>query len=250
MAFEKGVAPILTAQLTSQKYFENEDGLVEEFAFDYDKLNSFHTKVLKNQALCLGFVPCMCPFNICLIPYTFMCGVQNKVDLNNAQHVCITRDGIRYSVDKRKSGCRFDCQDQGRTMKTVPFDKITDCDVKEPAGATGPICCLVNNVLHVVHVDTASSGAIATDKGIISRHELELSGLVDPYAFKKLVWKMKREGHGTVHASSGITSAPNVASMSRNGGTFRNNPDIVPMLKRQNEILEEHTKLLQKIANK
>lgn len=250
MAYAKGVAPLLTAQLTSQSYFENEDGLVEEFAFDYEKLNSFHSKVMKNNALCLAFCPCMCPFNTCLVPYIFMCGVQNKIDLNNAQHVCITRDGIRYSVDKRKTGCRFDFQDQGRTMKTIPFDKITDCDVKEPAGATGPLCCLVDNVLHVVHVDTASSGAVLTDKGgVITRHELALSGLVDPYAFKRLVWKMKREGHGTANAS-GTTDAPNVTSMSRNGGTFKNDPDIVPMLKRQNEILEEHTKLLQKIANK
>merc|ERR1711988_1439451 len=169
---------------------------------------------------------------------------------NNAQHVCVTRDGIRYSVDKHKSACRYDFQDVGKTMKTVPFDKITDCDVKEPAGASGPICCLVQNVVPVVHVDTASSGTIATDNGVMTTHELELSGLVDPYAFKKLVWKMKREGHGTVHASSGIMDSPNVASMSRNGHTFRNNPDIMPMLKRQNEILEEHTKLLQKIANK
>merc|ERR1711924_201883 len=92
-----------------------------------------------------------------------------------------------------------------------------------------------------------------TDKGVMTTHELELHGLVDPYAFKKLVWKMKREGHGTVHASSssGMRSGPpSVASMSRNGGTFKNDPNIVPMLKRQNEILEEHTKLLQTIANR
>ena len=69
-------------------------------------------------------------------------------------------------------------------MKTVPLDNITDCDVKEPAGASGPICCLVQNVVPVVHVDTASSGTIATENGVMTTHELELHGLVDPYAFK------------------------------------------------------------------
>ena len=254
MEYQKqDVTQVLTAQLSSSAYFENEEGLVEEFAFDYMKLNTYHAQVLKNTAMCMAFCPCMCPWNLCFVPYTYKCGVQNKIDLNNAQHVCVTRDGIRYSVDKHKSGCRYDFQDVGRTMKTVPFDKITDCDVKEPAGASGPICCLVQNVVPVVHVDTASSGTIATDKGVMTTHELELHGLVDPYAFKKLVWKMKREGHGTVHASSssGMRSGPpSVASMSRNGGTFKNDPNIVPMLKRQNEILEEHTKLLQTIANR
>ena len=41
----------------------------------------------------------------------------------------------------------MDCQDVGKVSKTVPFDKITDCDVEEPAGASGPCCCLVQNVL-------------------------------------------------------------------------------------------------------
>jgi len=66
----------------------------------------------------------------------------------------------------------------------VPFDKITDCDIVEPAGNT---CFCVPNTLHTVHVDTASS-----DK---ERHELTISGLRDPTAFKKLVWAMKREYH-------------------------------------------------------
>lgn len=41
----------------------------------------------------------------------------------------------------------MDCQDVGKVSKTVPFDKITDCDVEEPAGSSGPCCCLVENVL-------------------------------------------------------------------------------------------------------
>ena len=33
-------------------------------------------------------------------------------------------------VDKHKKECRQDCQDQGKVTKTVPFDKLTDCDVR------------------------------------------------------------------------------------------------------------------------
>merc|ERR1711920_735790 len=94
-------------------------------------------------------------------------------------------DGIRYVQDKHKVACRCDCQDQGKTTKTVPFDKLTDCDIEEPAGASGPICCMTNNVLYTVNVDTASSGGVAG-------HELQLRGLKDPHAFKETVWKMKR----------------------------------------------------------
>ena len=64
----------------------------------------------------------------------------------------------------------------------VPFDKITDCDVTEPAGNS---CFCVVNVLSVVNIDTASSGADGSK-------ELRLAGLKNPHGFKTLVWAMKR----------------------------------------------------------
>merc|ERR1719379_2004268 len=90
------------------------------------------------------------------IPFHFICGPENLKDAVEAQHVCVTQDGIRYVVDTHKTNCRLDCQDVGKVTKTVPFDKLTDCDVEEPAGAEGPICCMVQRVLHTVNVDTAS----------------------------------------------------------------------------------------------
>lgn len=47
------------------------------------------------------------------------------------------------------------CMDAGKSSKTVPFDKITDCDIEEPAGNT---CIVIRNVLTTVNIDTASSG--------------------------------------------------------------------------------------------
>ena len=43
--------------------------------------------------------------------------------------------------EQRKTMCGLPCTDQGRESKTVPYDKITDCDVKEPAG-TACCCCI------------------------------------------------------------------------------------------------------------
>ena len=53
-------------------------------------------------------------------------------------------------VDKHKKELRMDCQDQGKVTKTVPYDKLTDCDIEEPAGADGPPCCMVNRTLYKV----------------------------------------------------------------------------------------------------
>lgn len=70
----------------------------------------------------------------------------------------------------------------------IPFDKITDCDLVEPAGNT---CFWIQNTLHTVHIDTAS-----TRDG--QAHELSLYGLKKPNEFKRLVWAMKRRFHPAV----------------------------------------------------
>jgi len=120
----------------------------------------------------------------CFLPNWYLCLKANLRDSIRAHHVAITRDGIKFVVDKHKTGCRLECQEKGKVSKTVPFDKITDCDVEEPAGASGPCCCLVPNVLSYVNVDTASSPP--------GGHELHMAGLKDPNQFKKDVWAMKR----------------------------------------------------------
>jgi len=123
-----------------------------------------------------------------------------------AQHLAITRDGIKYVVDRHDTGCRSECQQQGKVSKTVPYDKMTDCDVEEPAGSSGNCLMLVANTLHVVNVDTASSHG---------GHELTLVGLVAPEEFKKDVWQMKR---GEQVAGVSGTVAPMAVSMARDGG--------------------------------
>lgn len=257
MSDKREAVPIANAQVSSTSYFASEEGLIEEFAIDYDLLNEFDKRIVavgafpNGLALLLSAVPC----GLCYPCYALTCESQNVVDANNATHVCVTRDGIRYSVDKRKSGCRFSMCDKGKTTKTVPFDKITDCDIEEPAGNAG-CCWLVKNVVTVVNVDTASGSR--GGEGGYGGHELKIRGLVDPHGFKKLVWKMKRSGHGTPHGiPDDPVNAPNQVQMSRlNTGNTKSTSELAPLLKQQNKLLEkqnqvlsEHTTLLKKIAS-
>jgi len=206
------------------RYFDGTDGVVAVFPFDYEKIMDYQWEVTNNTFLA-GF-----PFCILGLPCQLLCAKQNLEDAIRCQHVCVTRDGIRYVRDKHKTGCRFDCQDEGKVTKTVPFDKLTDCDIEEPAGAEGPICCMVQRVLHTVNVDTASSGG--------GGHELTIVGLQDPHAFKETVWNMKRAG--------GAHLAPAQQAMS--GAGAPGGAELAALLTRNNELLQQQVSLLQQIA--
>ena len=234
---------VAQAQVSSTSYFADEEGLIEEFPIDYDLLNAFDQAIVRTNA-----VPFSCallfsglPIFPCLIPYMLICETQNVADKNNATHVCVTQDGIRYSVDQRKAGCRLSMCDQGKTMKTVPFDKITDCDIEEPAGNSG-CCWLVKNTVTVVNVDTASGSRVGEGGG--PTHELQIRGLRDARAFKRLVWEMKRGGHGTPHQNMARVQAsvapPQNVEMSR----LAKGSELAPLLQKQNVLLEEQNKAL------
>eukprot|EP00490_Sorites_sp_Unknown_P009979 CAMPEP_0114642144 /NCGR_PEP_ID=MMETSP0191-20121206/2664_1 /TAXON_ID=126664 /ORGANISM="Sorites sp." /LENGTH=236 /DNA_ID=CAMNT_0001854293 /DNA_START=36 /DNA_END=747 /DNA_ORIENTATION=+ len=177
-----GVEGDYVAPAARDTYFQNEPNLIAPFDFDYEKIIGFNTQLRWVQ---FAFVPPFWVTSLCCYP----CFLQQNVEWDiRSQHVALTIDGIRYVKEKRKSCCGLSFCDQGRESKTVPYDKITDCDVQEqPAGAA--CCCCIPNVLSKVHIDTASSGV---GEGGKLRHELELHGLVDAHAFKHSVWAMKR----------------------------------------------------------
>eukprot|EP00928_Gymnodinium_smaydae_P057544 TRINITY_DN40782_c0_g1_i1.p1 TRINITY_DN40782_c0_g1~~TRINITY_DN40782_c0_g1_i1.p1 ORF type:complete len:260 (-),score=33.47 TRINITY_DN40782_c0_g1_i1:199-978(-) len=167
--------------VATDTYFADEFGLVATFDFDYDEIIDFNKKFAWT-ALC--FFPPAWSSCLCCVP----CFLNQNIEWRaRAQHVALTIDGIRYVQEKRKSLCGLPCSDLGKESKTVPFDKITDCDVTEPAGTA--CCCCVQNTLSVVNIDTASSGA---SKEGLPRHELSLRGLKYPNEFKRAVWGMKR----------------------------------------------------------
>ena len=105
------------------KYFEGDKDVLAVFDFDYPAIEEFQTQVTTATLLCpLIGIPSM----LCCVPCTCK---QNIHWQTYAQHVAVSQDGIRYVTEKRKAGCGFDFQDVGKQSKTVPFDKITDCDV-------------------------------------------------------------------------------------------------------------------------
>lgn len=162
-------------------YFAGEPGMVAVFDFDYDVIAGFEKQLKWAQ---FGFLPCFWPSSLCCYP----CFLNQNVEWNTrAQHVALTVDGIRYVKERRPAFCGMSWSDVGKESKTVPYDKITDCDVQEPAGAA--CCCCVPRVLSVVQVDTASSGTTKEGRPV---HELELKGLKNASEFKQAVWGMKR----------------------------------------------------------
>ena len=182
------------------QFFREEEGLIAVFDFDYENIVKY-----ANELSCafLLFPP------VCIVSSLFCwpCVMKQNNEWNaNAKHVAVTRDGIKFVQDQQKTCCGLACQDRGKKSKTVPFDKITDCDVEEPAGAE---CFCVQRILYTVNVDTAS-GARGGEDG--PSHELVLQGLKNPDGFKKLVWAMKRRYHAGGPQATVFTAEPSMAS--------------------------------------
>lgn len=244
-------------------FFDDEEGIVAVFDFDYDQMLAFELPiaaisqgiVVNLIALYAGLFTGIYGIGAVLAAYLLLlypCLLQQQVRWKvMANHVAITRDGIRLVQDRRKSCWGFSMCDKGKHSKTVPFDKITDCDIMEPAG--NQYLC-IKRVLYVVNVDTASSGSEG------NRHELCISGLKEPHKFKALVWAMKRAPHvaanyaalptATVTATASalqqlelptLTKSPSTSSQSSNG--------VVGLLKSIRNELRENNDLLRKMYN-
>jgi len=203
------VGEIADSPSAADAFFNGDQGLISVWDFDYDLIIDFETQFKCAQ---LAFIPPLClASSLCCYP----CFMKKNVEwATRAKHLALTVDGIRYVQEKHPTCCGLSCSDRGKESKTVPYDKITDCDVQEPAGTA--CCCCIPNVLTKVHVDTASSGG--RNKDGIQTHELSLVGLKHANAFKQAVWSMKR---GELPANSvvplgtgvGALSAPTQAQM-------------------------------------
>jgi hypothetical protein len=208
-------------------YFDDDDDDADEdivavFDLDYDEMERYWEKVswtsLGASLLILPHLAWIAVLG--LAPCYLRQNVQWSI---RAQHVAITRDGIRFVRERRPTCWGNPCTDAGKVTKTVPFDHITDCSIEEPAGNT---CLWIPNTLHTVHVDTASSER--------SQHELTVVGLKDPVAFKRLVWAMKRHYHpgrpdpmatasSSSSAAAGRSIESSVASNNSNNNNNNNN---------------------------
>jgi len=180
----------------NDSYFEDEDDgdVIAVFDFDYDNMENFYTSMgWTYLAMTCLYTPFFMASLVGLVP----CYLRQNVRWSTrSKHLAITQDGIRFVQERRPSCWGLPCSDKGKSSKTVPFDKITDCDIEEPAGNS---CLCVPNILCTVNVDTASSGTEG-------RKELKLAGLKDPHSFKKLVWAMKRSQQGSAPASTDMVA--------------------------------------------
>ena len=196
--------------------FAGDSNVLKSYSFDYDDIIEWEQKMaeqeLKEQWTNPVLWACF-PFLIYQHGYYYMFTKENIEERVRAQHLALSRDGIRYVVDKysQRQCCCFPDEIQGKVSKTVPYDKMTDCDVEEPAGYSFVCGCLcpVEQTLFTIQVDTAS-GAGKMEGG----HELSLKGISAPDTFKKDVWAMKR---GEPIDGVDGTVAPMAVSMARDG---------------------------------
>jgi len=185
-------------------FFDDEQGIIAVFDMDYEAMNDFHTSVaFAEQWWCSlfwsivgGFIGALVALSVKGLFIGVLCGILFHVIINPpcllkenirwmvySHHLAVSRDGIRYVTNRRRNCWGLPMCDVGKNCKTIPFDKITDCDLIEPAGAC---CCCITRVLYTLVIDTGSSGSER------NRHELELQGIKNPTSFKNLVWAVKR----------------------------------------------------------
>ncbi|CAJ1363238.1 unnamed protein product, partial [Effrenium voratum] len=125
-----GVEGDYVAPAARDLYFAQEPNLIAPFDFDYETIINFTTNLRWAQLL---FLPPAWFSVACCYP----CFLQQNVEWEvRSQHVALTVDGIRFVKEKRKSMCGLPCTDKGRESKTVPYDKITDCDVMDTCAGT------------------------------------------------------------------------------------------------------------------
>lgn len=254
-------------------HFNQTEGIIAVFDFDYNKVSKraradaaprlpppavenwcdppAHTSShLPTQIIDFDWDRTKCCYAMCPVvplvsaPCCAPCFAKSNIMwTTRAMHVAVHQDGIKFVNDHHKTWCGLTCTDKGKNSKTVPFDKLTDCDVQEPAGAA--VCCFVPNVLSTVIVDTASSGGADPNSGIV-RHELNLRGLVDPHGFKKCVWDCKRSAVNLRGGSEGIP-----IPMAGAGGMEmdRGVTEHTALLSEIRDELKVQTKLLQEAAS-
>ena len=181
-------------------FFDDDDGIVAVFDYDYDQmlvyerfvmasalgmlviLYAFYAAIFLGVYGAIGMVALMLLFSCpCLLH-------QQAQWYVHAHHVAITRDGIRFVIDRRKSCWGLPMCDRSKYSRTIPFDQITECDILEPAGSA---CFGVKRELYVVNVPTASSSSGSNNNNGVG-HKLSISGLKEPYKFQALVLAMKR----------------------------------------------------------
>ena len=105
---------------------------------------------------------------------------------------------------------------------------------------------IINGNLYVltkVNVDTASGSRSEEGMG----HELSISGLKDPHAFKRLVWAMKRGENPDGTSTKNLDQSLSNMTMDRDGGVNARTVELLSSIDRR---MAEQNDILRQIANK
>ena len=190
-------------------FWDGQEDILKSFSFDYEALTVYGQQKAFSDLFMLGILPLFGPPLIGVaLCFHFNCGKDNVRDAVHARHVALTADGIRYIADKHPGGCRNAQGEVAKTSRTIPYDKISDCDVVEPGGADGDCAC-VCPAMRTFYTFNVATGT----------ESFSLRGIDAPYELKKDVWSMKRgQGIEGVDMDAVAAVAPAVASMDRSGG--------------------------------
>ena len=118
----------------------------------------------------------------------------------------------------------------------IPFDKINDCDIIEPAGST---CCCIQNTLNVVNIGTGARESRHDLVHTEGNHELVITGLKDPQAFKRMLFAMKRN-YGVF-----FDMPPSVATLDRANFNAPEGSDVASLLREIRDELRQHNAVVQ-----
>lgn len=143
--------------------------LKHKFYLQKEKYVYYQSRKLLRDAI---LFPLFWPF-ILIAP----CEYENLKDYADAVVVGTTEDSLIFCKDINPTYCRLPPCDNGKTVKEMPFDKITDVIIVEPAGG-----CCPSEILYRVHIQTAGRSGV-------EGAELTIVGLSkeDAYTLRSLI---------------------------------------------------------------
>ena len=101
---------------TDSFFDDDEERVIAVFDFDYDAMEQYYTSV---GWVGLGATMLYTPFFLVSLLGLAPCYLRKNVGWSSrAQHVAITRDGIRFVRDRRPCGWGMPCTDAGKSSKT------------------------------------------------------------------------------------------------------------------------------------
>lgn len=170
--------------------------LVAEYEFDKDNL----TLEWNQMMLATYLNPCCVPCIPCWVGKYYMVDQPNIQDKIASMRLYLTSDNIEFQDGPYYTSFRHNCFGRrGKTQQVIPFDRVQDVRLVEPAGN---FCCCFPFRNTLVGVQTAGSAfpsvgqwvpGAAFQAGKAGGAEIDVWGLKDPHGFRQRVFEMKKQ---------------------------------------------------------